>query len=176
MPVIKKLPKNHEDEPDRYQVRINNAVSAKATTLKKAHYHAAIVEALDKQYQKDRNSTSREYHEAILKGIEETRAALAAKPPGAHLPRNPGGGKLALQKLAQEERDREANRRLNQTPTRMGGPSSGSGLAPAQRQADLAAQKQREARTKARQKAVSTKAAKRTSYFTSGPKNFWKNF
>jgi hypothetical protein len=71
-------------------------------------------------------STKKHYHEAIKKGIEETRTALAEKPVGAPKPDNPGAAKLGLQKLAQAERDAEANRRLNTTPVRMGGPSSSS--------------------------------------------------
>jgi hypothetical protein len=108
---------------------------------------------------------------AKRRALEEAKAPF--RPLGAPLPENPGGAKLALQRLAQEERDREENRRLLRTPVRMGGPSSGSGLAPAQRQADLAAQKQREARQKATSKKIARKTKK---FFTNGPARFWKDF
>jgi hypothetical protein len=89
------------------------------------------------------------------------------------LPKNPGAGTLALQKLAQEERDREANAALHHTPTRSGGPSSGSGLSQAEREGALRFQKW----TEARQKHVSNKTVKKTKkFFTSGPAHFWKNF
>jgi hypothetical protein len=167
MPVIKKLP-SIDEGPERYQVKEGGYITAYGTSLKKAHYHAAIVKACNEQYKKNHNSTSRQYHNAIVKGIEETKADLAAKPPGAHLPKNPGAGTLALQKLAQEERDREANRRLNRTPVRMGGPSSASGLNQAER--DKAKQYQ-EGRARfqkwveTRQKAASLKTAKKTRRF-----------
>lgn len=179
MPIIKEISK----ADNRYKVLEGDTVTAKATTFKKAQYHASIVEACNSQYQKNHQSTKKQYHEAILKAIDSTREQLASKLPGAHLPANPGAGKLALQKLAQEERDREENRRKHQTPIRMGGPSSGSGLTLAQRNAEREAQ--REAKegaerfqkwTATRQKQVSKKTAKKTKkFFTGGPGYFWKN-
>ena len=160
MPIIKELSK----ADNRYQVLEGDTVTAKATTFKKAQYHAAIVGACNEQYQKNHSSTKRQYHTAILKAIDSTREQLASRLPGAHLPKNPGAGTLALQKLAQEERDREANRRELQTPIRMGGPSRPSGLTPAQREAREGAERFQNW-VKTRQRAVSEKTAKKTKKF-----------
>jgi hypothetical protein len=174
MPIIKEISDN------RYQVLEGDSVTAKATTFKKAQYHAAIVGACNSQYQKNPRSTKKAYHKAIVEAIDSTREQLARPLPGAHLPKNPGAGTLALQKLAQEERDREANRRLNRTPVRMGGPSSASGLTLAERDKARQDQEGRERFKKwveTRQKANSVKIAKKTKkFFTSGPAHFWKNF
>ena len=169
MPIIKEISK----VDNRYQVLEGDLVTAKSTGFKKAQYHAAIVEACNSQYQKNPKSTKQAYHKAIIEAIDNTRNELASKPVGAHLPKNPGTGTLALQKLAQEERDREANRRALQTPTRMGGPSSGSGMAAEEREGQLRFKRWVETR----QKHVSEKVAKKTKkFFTSGPAHFWKNF
>jgi hypothetical protein len=119
--VIHSLPNN------QYQVKTpTGTVTAKSTTLKKAHYHKGIVDSLNEQFMKNPQSGKKEYHQVIKNSIEQTRAALAERTPGAPKPDNPGADKLGLQKLAQAERDAEANRRLNTTPVRMGGPSSSS--------------------------------------------------
>ena len=157
MPIIKELSK----ADNRYQVLEGDTITAKSTTFKKAQYHAAIVDACNSQYQKNHNSTKAQYHTAILKAIDSTREQLASKLPGAHLPKNPGAGTLALQKLYQEEVDREKNRRELQTPTRMGGPSAASGLTAAQREDELRFKRWVETR----QKAVSQKTAKKTKKF-----------
>ena len=152
MPIIKELSK----ADNRYQVLEGDTVTAKATTFKKAQYHSAIVEACNSQYQKNHQSTKAQYHKAILEAIDSTREQLASRLSGAHLPANPGAGKLALQKLAQEERDREANRRLHETPNTGGAGSSGISA------------KEREGRLRflkwveARQKHVSKETAKKT--------------
>jgi hypothetical protein len=138
-----------------------DTVTAKATTFKKAQYHAAIVGACNEQYQKNPRSTKNAYHKAIVKAIDSTREQLASKLPGAHLPKNPGTGTLALQKLAQEERDREANRRELQTPIRMGGPSAASGISNEEREGRIRFQRFVEAS----QKHVSKKTAKKTKKF-----------
>lgn len=170
MPIIKELSK----ADNRYQVLEGETVTAKATTFKKAQYHAAIVEACNNQYQKSHRSTKAQYHKAILKAIDSTREQLASKLPGAHLPANPGGGKLAMQKLVQAERDEIAGRkeRERQTPIRSGGPSSGSGIPKEEREGRIRFQRFVEAS----QKHVSKKTAKKTKkFFTSGPSHFWKN-
>ena len=168
MPIIKELSK----ADNRYQVLEGDTVTAKATTFKKAQYHAAIVGACNEQYQKNHRSTKRQYHTAILKAIDDTREQLASKFPGAHLPANPGTGKLALQKLAQEERDREKHRLELGTPLRMGGRSSASGISQEEREGRIRFQRFVEAS----QKHVSKKTAKKTKkFFTGGPGHFWKN-
>ena len=161
MPIIKELSK----ADNRYQVLEGDTVTAKATTFKKAQYHSAIVEACNSQYQKNHQSTKAQYHTAILKAIDSTREQLASRLPGAHLPANPGAGKLALQKLAQEERDREKHRLELGTPLKMGGPSSGSGISAAEREGRLRFLKWVEAR----QKHVSKETAKRTQKFHTPP-------
>jgi hypothetical protein len=157
MPIIKELSK----ADNRYQVLEGDLVTAKATTFKKAQYHAAILDACNSQYQKNPRSTKRAYHNAILKAIDNTRTELASKPVGAHLPKNPGTGTLALQKLAQEERDREANRRALQTPTRMGGPSAASGISQEEREGRLRFKRWVETR----QRVNSEKTARKTKKF-----------
>jgi hypothetical protein len=168
MPIIKELSK----ADNRYQVLEGDTVTAKATTFKKAQYHAAIVGACNEQYQKNHRSTKAQYHTAILKAIDNTRMELASKPVGAHLPANPGAGKLALQKLAQEERDREKHRLELGTPLKMEGRSSASGISNEEREGRIRFQRFVEAS----QKHVSKKTAKKTKkFFTSGPAHFWKN-
>jgi hypothetical protein len=157
MPIIKELSK----VDNRYQVSEGDTITAKATTFKKAQYHAAIVGACNEQYQKNHRSSKAQYHTAILKAIDSTREQLASRLPGAHLPANPGAGKLALQKLAQEERDREKHRLELGTPLKMGGPSSGSGISAAEREGRLRFLKWIEAR----QKHVSKKTAKKSQNF-----------